>query len=114
MTFGILIPWPPSLNHYWRHCRGRHFISPEGITFRQEIQRLIAAQNPPKLTGRISISISASPPDRRIRDLDNLLKVPLDALQMRDSTTTMAKSTLSASPAPVQGARAPCISLSQK
>jgi len=32
------------------------------------------------LRGRIAIEITAHPPDRRARDLDNMLKAPLDAL----------------------------------
>lgn len=35
----------------------------------------------PKLLGRLSVEISAYPPNKRIRDLDNLLKVTLDSLQ---------------------------------
>lgn len=33
------------------------------------------------ILGRISISIQAYPPDKRIRDLDNLLKVLIDSLK---------------------------------
>ena len=33
------------------------------------------------LTGRLGIVIYVFPPDKRVRDLDNLLKQPLDALQ---------------------------------
>lgn len=32
------------------------------------------------IVGALSVTISAAPPDRRKRDLDNLLKAPLDAL----------------------------------
>ncbi len=33
------------------------------------------------MVGRVSVSITVHPPDRRRRDLDNLLKGPLDALE---------------------------------
>ncbi|EET5679407.1 RusA family crossover junction endodeoxyribonuclease, partial [Escherichia coli] len=32
------------------------------------------------LSGRLAIKIIAEPPDKRRRDLDNILKAPLDAL----------------------------------
>lgn len=32
------------------------------------------------LSGRLAIKITAEPPDKRRRDLDNILKAPLDAL----------------------------------
>jgi crossover junction endodeoxyribonuclease RusA len=35
---------------------------------------------PRPMTGKLRVSILANPPDQRARDLDNLLKAPLDAL----------------------------------
>jgi crossover junction endodeoxyribonuclease RusA len=32
------------------------------------------------MTGKLRVTITANPPDQRARDLDNLLKAPLDAL----------------------------------
>ena len=40
----------------------------------------LMCQRPEKHEGRVSIAILASPPDRRKRDLDNLLKPTLDLL----------------------------------
>ncbi len=41
----------------------------------------MAAERGIQPTGRLSVAIHASPPDKRRRDLDNLLKGVLDALQ---------------------------------
>jgi len=34
----LCLPYPPSVNHYWRHTRqGRHYISKAGREFRQKV-----------------------------------------------------------------------------
>ncbi len=79
----ITLPWPPSINHYWRHFRGRTVISQEGRTFRANVCSLLAGGGPrkPPAGGRIALAMDAFPPDRRRRDLDNLQKSVLDALE---------------------------------
>ncbi len=81
----LILPFPPSVNHYWRHFRGRMVISREGRAFRQNVCALLAgggaggARRPPS-DGRIALAMDAFPPDRRRRDLDNLLKSTQDSL----------------------------------
>jgi crossover junction endodeoxyribonuclease RusA len=75
------MPFPPSINHYWRHCRGRTFISGEGEAFRQHVALLLTILRTRPLRGDLVLSIDVHPPDRRKRDLDNLLKALGDALQ---------------------------------
>jgi crossover junction endodeoxyribonuclease RusA len=79
----LTLPWPPSINHYWRHFRGRTVISQEGRTFRTNVCALLAGGGPrkPPAGGRIALTLDAFPPDRRRRDLDNIQKPVLDALQ---------------------------------
>lgn len=80
----ITLPYPPSVNHYWRHFRGRTVISREGRTFRANVCALLAGGNGPRKPpagGRIALAMDAFPPDRRRRDLDNLQKPVLDALE---------------------------------
>lgn len=82
----ITLPYPPSVNHYWRHFRGRTVISREGRTFRQNVCALLARRDgngprKPPSGGRIALAMDAFPPDRRRRDLDNLQKPVLDALE---------------------------------
>ena len=78
----LTLPWPCSVNHYWRCNRGHFHISTEGLIFRDRVwAEFTAARGRGHLTGPLQISIDAYPPDKRRRDLDNLLKALLDALQ---------------------------------
>ena len=81
MMINLTLPWPPSINHYWRHARGRHFISAEGKKFRARVVAHCLERGIKPLDGDLEIDIYLVPPDRRRRDLDNSLKVLLDALQ---------------------------------
>ena len=75
------LPFPPSVNHYWRRVGYRTLISREGREFRRKVCSILAAGGGQALTGPIAVRIEAYPPDRRRRDLDNLLKSTLDALE---------------------------------
>ena len=78
----LFLPWPPSLNRYWRNVQGRTLISAEGRDYRGAvITGLKRFGGAPQLGAqRLSVTITAAPPDKRRRDLDNLLKAALDAL----------------------------------
>ena len=80
---GLILPWPPSVNRIWRSVGGRVLLSAEGRTYRQAVAVAVLEQHGPgdPLTGRLSMAIEAYPPDRRRRDLDNLLKAILDSLE---------------------------------
>ena len=73
------LPWPPSVNRYYRHVGPRVLISREGRRFRMMcVSRLAGAF--PKLAGRVKLKGEFYPPDSRRRDLDNVLKCTLDSL----------------------------------
>ncbi|HDY4931554.1 TPA: RusA family crossover junction endodeoxyribonuclease [Yersinia enterocolitica] len=79
--YHIELPWPPSVNTYWRHSRGKHYISDKGTKYRQTVIDTIQQQRLDiNTSARLKISISAHVPDRRRRDLDNLLKAVFDSL----------------------------------
>lgn len=82
-TIALRLPYPPSVNHYWRHWRGRFVVATEGKRFRANVQgeywTQYGMQNP-MLKGRLGVSIDAVMPDRRRRDIDNLTKSVLDSL----------------------------------
>ena len=85
MDVVIVLPWPPSVNRYYRSISkgklaGRVLVSQEGRTYRQEVAVMLDRRRLPMIRDRMRISIEAFPPDRRRRDLDNLLKASLDAL----------------------------------
>jgi len=80
------LPWPPSVNTYWRSpntgkLAGRTLISERGRTYRREVaDAVMLAGRPQARPGRLEVAIIAEPPDKRRRDLDNLPKGILDAL----------------------------------
>jgi len=75
------LPFPPSVNTYWRTFQGRMLISKKGREYRKAVSEQILLQKCNKhLKGKIRVTIEAWRPDKRRRDLDNLLKAPLDAL----------------------------------
>ena len=77
----LTLPFPPSVNTYWRTFQGRMLISKKGREYRKAVADEIVLQKGNKhLKGKIKMTIEAWRPDNRRRDLDNLLKAPLDAL----------------------------------
>ena len=78
----LTLPWPPSVNRIWRRVGNKTILSAEGREFRKIVQDICAINglSGKRIAGRLSVSITANPPDRRKRDIDNLQKAPLDAL----------------------------------
>ena len=75
------LPWPPSVNRYYRNVAGITKISAEGRAYRQAVINLLAeARTAPPMAAPVAVSIEAFMPDKRRRDLDNLLKGLLDAM----------------------------------
>ena len=71
----LVLPYPPSVNHYWRSYRGRVVLSADGRAFRKDVCDLLATvpvmdgngpRKPPS-GGRIALGMDAFPPDRRRR-----------------------------------------------
>lgn len=77
----IVLPWPPSVNRYWRSVAGRVLISQEGRAYREAVlAQMMIQRKAATHTGKLVVEIEAWRPDNRVRDLDNLLKATLDAL----------------------------------
>jgi crossover junction endodeoxyribonuclease RusA len=85
MSIRLELPYPPSVNTYWRSVAGRVLISKAGRMYRAELDasvfRQLQADDVRPLAGRLDVSVIVHPPDKRRRDLDNVLKALLDALQ---------------------------------
>lgn len=77
----LTLPWPPSVNHYWRRAGHHIHVSAEGKAYRKTVAIECIRQRCRTHDGALRVSIVAYPPDRRRRDLDNLLKSLLDCLQ---------------------------------
>ena len=86
-TLRLKLPWPPSVNQYWRAVavggRARNILSKKGREYREVVGASIKEQTEEHETTeeRLRVNILASPPDRRRRDLDNILKPLLDGME---------------------------------
>lgn len=73
------LPWPPSVNHYYRHVGNKVLISKEGRQYREVVANRIKAAGIKKNMDKVEVAIQLYPPDRRRRDVDNVLKILLDS-----------------------------------
>ena len=79
----IELPYPPTLNScYPTNRSGRRTLSTKGREFRVEVQARILEQHGiiNTLKGLIKVTLMLVPPDKRRRDLDNVIKPVLDGL----------------------------------
>jgi len=75
------LPYPPSVNTYWRANGKRRFISKEGMLFKAAVNGICIRDGIRSFgSARLSVNIYIHPRSRRIFDLDNCLKAILDAL----------------------------------
>jgi crossover junction endodeoxyribonuclease RusA len=82
----LRLPWPPSMNTYWRApntgpLAGRVLLSNAAREYRKEAALWVTNSGKADARARLSVLLTAFPPDKRKRDLDNLLKPLLDTLQ---------------------------------
>ena len=78
----LQLPWPPSINSYWKRSKfGSVYVSSEGKAYGVAVVALIRRLQEAALVGRISLDAKFYPPNRQRRDLDNCLKVMIDAIQ---------------------------------
>lgn len=75
------LPYPPSVNHYWGQAGNRRFIGKKGQQFRLAVAEACADSKVQALDGKLSVHVALYPPDRRRRDIDNVLKSLLDACE---------------------------------
>lgn len=81
----LTLPWPPSVNGYWRSiARGKRccqILSERAREYRSSVAAALVEQGiTAKFTGPVCVTERYYPPDNRRRDLDNLKKAPRDAL----------------------------------
>lgn len=78
----FVLPWPPSVNTYYR--RGAHatYMSKAGRKFKTDVADIVSQSKQSKVgAARIRINMVVWPRDRRKFDLDNRIKSVLDSLQ---------------------------------
>ncbi len=93
-AFTATLPWPPSINKYYGRARNHVYIKAEGRAFREEVVLDLQDAFPEMRETEpgvrktmflpdqeLSVTLDMYPPDRKDRDLDNVEKAILDALQ---------------------------------
>ena len=79
----FLIPFPPSVNGYWRSFRGRQIMSKKGRDYRVSIRNCLGLIRPyPKFgDARLAVTMRLVMPSRHRRDIDNDAKAAIDGLK---------------------------------
>lgn len=76
------LPWPPTINTYWRRSGYHIHVSQKGIAYQKSVYYLCHPYRQYfTKQERLSLKIYAYPPDKRRRDIDNITKVLIDSLQ---------------------------------
>jgi crossover junction endodeoxyribonuclease RusA len=80
------LPYPISANRYWRNFRGRIVRSSEAVAYKERVAWENARSKP--LCSNVAVIVTLQPKltkkgeaSKTVIDLDNALKVALDALQ---------------------------------
>ena len=81
LIFTGTLPYPPSVNHLWKHWAHGVYMTEEGKAYKKAVlvhlKKLYRHQ---PCLGDVVLEIAVQYPDRRRRDLDNLLKITQDSL----------------------------------
>ena len=78
----IKLPYPPSMNTYWRNFRGNTVLSKAGREFKQAVWACVMEQKIPKFGNkRLEVTMWLYPRSKVVTDLDNRLKAVLDGLE---------------------------------
>lgn len=81
----LTLPYPPSVNRYWRRVGTQTLISREGRRYRGAVAAAViealGVPIPSLGDAPLEVAIIVTPPDHRRRDLDNILKALFDALE---------------------------------
>ena len=77
----LTLPYPPSVNTYWGFSGHRRFLTERATTFKHEVLAIAKQCKAPNLgKQRLEMTVVLYPPDKRVRDIDNVLKPTIDAL----------------------------------
>lgn len=78
----LTLPLPPSINTYWRKSPRGMYITRAGVTFRKDVERIVAAMRGTRFGAHpLNVSIIWHMRDKRRSDTDNRIKPLIDALQ---------------------------------
>lgn len=84
----VTLPYPPSANRYLRHTARGTYRTSEANAYRTQAQRLAKAACFKPLAGPVAVGVTLHPKttvkghaSSTVLDLDNCLKVAMDAMQ---------------------------------
>lgn len=75
------LPYPPSINHYYVHTARGVKLGDKGHTYRRDAVFLLHKYRGAYPDKKLAVTINVFPPDKRKRDIDNILKCLLDAME---------------------------------
>lgn len=76
----VKLPFPPSTNNLFINVKRGRIRSQKYDEWLKEASWELARRKPPEVTGPVRLAYVFGIPDRRKRDLDNLIKAPQDLL----------------------------------
>lgn len=79
-TTEFTLPYPPSVNTYWGFHGHRRFLTPKAVEFKRAVAHWVSLSGAKFGAAKITVTIITHAPDRRARDIDNIVKPTLDAL----------------------------------
>lgn len=82
MNYEFELPWPPSINGYWRSFKGRQIISAKGRGYRTDVDKILESYGlkGEMVSKKLTVHIVLNPPTLRRYDIDNFCKAIFDAL----------------------------------
>jgi crossover junction endodeoxyribonuclease RusA len=79
-TLELTLPYPPSVNTYWGFHGHRRFLTNKALDFKAAVAHWVCLSGHKFGDARLEVTIITHAPDRRARDIDNIVKPTLDAL----------------------------------
>lgn len=79
----FVLPFPPSMNTYWRNLNGRTLLSAKGRKYKNDVAYAVYEQlkkKPVPIAANVAVKIEFYPPNNIRRDMDNYFKALFDSL----------------------------------
>lgn len=76
----LKLPWPPTVNTYYRNVNGRMVLSAKGRQYHNDVAMSLCGEQR-QFTGRLKVYLCLVAPTARKHDIDNRVKAVLDALE---------------------------------
>lgn len=80
----VTLPYPPSVNSIWRHAGNKSYLTAKAKDWKTNaawtVKAAVLGGSKP-IMGPFNVHLEVGRPDKRKRDLDNLIKVVLDSVK---------------------------------